>query len=199
MQKLDKVLQKLDENGKTLSRDRIQSTSNTSLSPQRKTDAQYLTPNATARPVDQAIQRPINTIAPNSDRNTNELITPGFRTAPDTILEWPVLKSRTNNESGFISDALFEESFIDSNPYLRPPIQHGHSRDLFKAVVEEERFPRLVDLYLTHVHIKNPIIDARIAKANALRMSEEGCRWDGSSCLVVWIGGLSFTFADAEI
>lgn len=185
MQKLDEVLQKLDKNAKTTSRELAQSISNTGQIPQQENAAQYLTPNTIASPVDQAIKQPAQVIVARSEGTTNELITPPFRTAPDTILEWPVLKSRTNYESGFISDALFEESFIDSNSNLSSSLEPKTSRNTPTAMVEEERFPRLVDLYLAHVHIKNPIIDARIARKSALRVSGEGCRWDGSSCLVV--------------
>lgn len=159
----------------------------------------YPTSNSGASSVDQGAMNKRR----DSVDNANELITPPFRTAPDTILEWPILRATHDYDSGYISDALFEQSFLHTNPYL----QDENEPELFRllataivqdeerpglvglhlagAAVDEEAVPRLVGIYLAKFHVISPVVDITLARTWAMRVSAEGCRWDGPTCLTV--------------
>ena len=49
----------------------------------------------------------------------------------------------------------------------------------------EDDIESLVDNFIAHVHIKNPILEIETLREQARRVVEEGPGWDGASCLVV--------------
>ena len=181
-EKLDKILEILREREKSSSR-KSEKILATLIHVRQQVDNgnRYSTPKTTTTTIDQEASG----TRIDSAESINELITPPFRTAPDTILEWPVLKAACDYESGYISDALFEQCFLNTNPYLEGENEQKSDTVSSAAFVDEEVIPRLVGLYLANVHIRSPVVDVKLARRWAIRVSTEGCRWDGPTCLTV--------------
>src|ERR1700721_4603871 len=51
--------------------------------------------------------------------------------------------------------------------------------------LEEGTVQNLVQLFLMHVHVKNPILEVETLRSYARQIDEDGPSWDGKSCLVV--------------
>lgn len=51
--------------------------------------------------------------------------------------------------------------------------------------IREDDAPALVEYFLQHVHIKNPILDGANLTSMARNVAEEGFKWDNTSCIVL--------------
>lgn len=94
-------------------------------------------------------------------------------TSADTVLSWPVFGSRC------FQNCLSDELFVAEYSVLEA------SETVHRTSYHEEEIPDLVDQFLRHVHIKNPILDPKQLRADARKLTEYGVRWDGTSCVVV--------------
>lgn len=143
---------------------------------------------ALAAPVNHA-RKPsqVPSAAPVSDASArknaeNELFTPAFCTAPDNVLKWPILREHHEYNERFISDALFEQHYINCCPRLKENAPHVSSPGLG---VDEGAIPRLVDQFLRNIHAETPIVDVEMIRWAAAQIAANGCGWTASSCLVV--------------
>lgn len=99
----------------------------------------------------------------------------------EDILEWPVFEGE------------YDRSRIESlifNPEGTPCSSNRVSSDAIRRWrpgrgIQEEDIPKLVDKFLTNVHIKNPILDPEDIKRKGRWILENGISWDARSCLVV--------------
>ena len=115
---------------------------------------------------------------------------PSSRTTADAVLLWPVFEGRY--PPNLLIDSLLKvefdaESDGEDEPCSRmpvPPRPSDGGKSLSSCNVEENVL-RLVDNFITHVHIKNPILDVGALKRYAKGVAEDGPGWDGKSCLVV--------------
>lgn len=122
---------------------------------------------------------PDDQMGQNSARN--ELFTPAFCTAPDAILRWQMLQDHFHHEPNYVSDALFEQQYIESASVGAD----GSQAPSITAPLDEAAAPRLVDQYLRNIHAENPFLDVAIIRAAAQRIATSSCDWTVLSCLVV--------------
>lgn len=110
----------------------------------------------------------------------DQLRIPTSQTTPDAILSWPIFDHRW--PASFNTDPVFEAELSDganAQPSTRTNVS-------FQACgINEEMIPNLVQNFLHYVHIKNPVVDADSIVWSARTVSEEGIKWDATSCLVV--------------
>ena len=107
------------------------------------------------------------------DLETDYLRIPSSRITPDATLRWPVFEGK------FSSEFLKDTSETPSEEGLQAG---GDVNDLSNVTPL-----KLVDDFLSYVHIKNPILDVNTLRGYARRVSEIGFEWNGPSCLVVSI------------
>jgi hypothetical protein len=112
---------------------------------------------------------------------------PSFRTTADAILLWPIFDGKYPPE--YLVDVLFESRSRDTDDecgieqdmitFNRPKVP------VSRPSYREDEVLDLVEQFLSHVHIKNPILDVETLRNYARRLVEEGPAWDGATCLVV--------------
>ncbi|APA13147.1 hypothetical protein sscle_10g079170 [Sclerotinia sclerotiorum 1980 UF-70] len=107
------------------------------------------------------------------------MLTPSARTSPDAVLDWPVFESQY--PTGFITRHLFDQNFFDDSR----PEESEHDVSQPSAFINEEAVPQLVEIFLTRVHTKSPILDPKTAREFGFKIALEGLQWDASSCLVL--------------
>ncbi|KAJ8114212.1 hypothetical protein OPT61_g3858 [Boeremia exigua] len=110
----------------------------------------------------------------------DQLRIPSSQTTPDAILAWPVFQHRW--PENLITDPLFEAELSDRE--TEEPLSHLDA-SLQVGSVNEEQVPALIQNFLRHVHIKNPVVDAEMLISHAHQISKEGVKWDAASCLVI--------------
>ena len=96
------------------------------------------------------------------------------------ILEWPIFEGR------FSTSELMTSYFDQGNDRT---VREGASAGT-KGIREEDA-PMLVEYFLQHVHIKNPILDPIKVVPTAKNVAEDGFKWDGTSCLILIICALA--------
>ena len=95
-------------------------------------------------------------------------------------LDWPIFK-------GTFSSADLSASFFAQDDGNQVRQRQGAG----STGIREEDAPMLVEYFLQHVHIKNPVLDPPSVIAMAKDVAEEGFKWDGTSCLILVICGLA--------
>ena len=123
----------------------------------------------------------------NGNSPFDSLKIPSSRITPDSTLVWPIFENRF--PTGFLQEAVFESagwgdgfgdtdcSFYGNATIKSPPTA--------TVPFQEEAVVKLVERFLSLVHIKNPILDENTLRRYARRAAEDGLSWDGPSCLVV--------------
>ena len=96
------------------------------------------------------------------------------------ILDWPILEGRFSSVQLMV--AYYDQ---DDHRQIREGPRPGSTR------ICEEDASKLVEYFLQHVHIKNPIFDPPKLNTMAKQVAEQGFRWDGISCLVLIICALA--------
>lgn len=199
LERLDQVLQKLDEKevesagtihriSQTLENLRSEQVSLTT------TAQESVTPSLAS--TWQALSTMGENVESEKDRKLQldeNMLTPSARTSPDAVLDWPVFESCY--VTGFITRELFDQNFIDDSRTDKS--EHDISQS--SAFINEEAVPQLVEVFLTRVHIKSPILDPNIAREFGFKIAHEGLRWDAPSCLVLImcaLGCISQPFGD---
>ena len=96
------------------------------------------------------------------------------------VLEWPVFE-------GKFSSTDLTTAYYDSGDdrLVREAASSGSKS------IRDEDAPLLVEYFLRHVHIKNPILDPNQVVSMAKDVAEDGFKWDGTSCLVLVICALA--------
>ena len=102
----------------------------------------------------------------------------------ETILSWSVFEgkfdSSTNLKALVISPTLSGEPFLaKSDPRLE------------RLDLDLETCTRLLQTFLEHVHIANPILDVPLVTDYLYQACVHGIGWDAPSCLVVWLSDSS--------
>ncbi len=119
-------------------------------------------------------------ISLSQEQDYDQLRIPSSQTTPDAILAWPIFMHRWPDN--FITDPLFDAELSDRQ--TEEAISHPNVRSQTSSV-DEGRIPALIQNFLRHVHIKNPVVDAEALNLHAHYVSKEGIQWDAESCLVV--------------
>lgn len=96
------------------------------------------------------------------------------------VLVWPVFGDKIVS-----SDLL--DAFYD--PSDDQKIREGGNSG--RKGIREDDTPALVEHFLQHVHIKNPILDSAHLISMARTVAEDGFKWDGVSCLVLVASALA--------
>ena len=84
-------------------------------------------------------------------------------------------------------DAMYDAEVDDwdhraGETMLRPSVSQTRAT----GVVDED-IPRLVQRFIEHVHLKNPVVDVDTLWLCVQRVAEEGIDWTPASCLVVCV------------
>ncbi|KAF2020421.1 hypothetical protein BU24DRAFT_338474 [Aaosphaeria arxii CBS 175.79] len=110
----------------------------------------------------------------------DQLRIPSRQTTPDAILAWPIFQHRWPDN--FTTDPLFDAELSDGETE-----DAGFRSNVSSPTgsINEEQIPALIQIFLRHVHSKNPVLDAESLSLQARHISEEGIKWDAVSCLVV--------------
>jgi hypothetical protein len=112
---------------------------------------------------------------------------PSSRTNADGILLWPIFEGRYPPE--YFVGILFETHSESSDEEFSSPPQKSSQRKpkatIGRPKFREDEVNELVEKFLSHVHIKNPILDVKTLRNYARGVVEDGPGWDGGSCLVV--------------
>ncbi|CAD6442645.1 5e7ae012-43b4-4d56-8d92-b6af33ec6736 [Sclerotinia trifoliorum] len=188
VERLDQVLQKLDERGdsaETLRR--ISQELGTFRSEQVSLKSKWQAPSTNGEVLESEKDHELQL-----DEN---MLTPSARTSPDAVLDWPVFES--HYPTGFITRYLFDQNFVDDSR----PEESEHDDFQPSALINEEAVPQLVEIFLTRVHTKSPILDPKTAREFGFKIALEGLRWDASSCLVLImcaLGCVSQPFSDSQ-
>jgi hypothetical protein len=128
-----------------------------------------------------------------NDPLTDSLKIPSSRIIPDSILAWPIFESRY--PASYLQDAVFEsagwgDGFTPAEMTSSADVTGVPSQKTSRPATmpfREEEVLKLVDRFLSLVHIKNPIVDEDALRSGARKVVEDGLSWDGQSCLVVSI------------
>jgi hypothetical protein len=180
VERLDQVLQKLEQNASHSSRsfDHVQTPGQIQLdSTAYRT---HIDPGISSQLPAASVTTPqINEDDLNMDEN---MMTPACRTSPDAVLDWP--KFEKQYPWGYITDSLFTEEFNGAR--ATTAIVEGRSGGpVTPASINEESVPRLVEAFLCRVHTKCPVLDVEVARNFARDVAQDGLRWNGESCLTV--------------
>lgn len=112
---------------------------------------------------------------------------PSSRTTADAILLWPIFEGRYPPEH--LIDTLFdtdsEESHDKCSSQSRNPSQGTAKPSIGRPTFREDKVKELMEGFIAHVHIKNPILDVETLRSYGRGVVEDGPGWDGGSCLVV--------------
>ena len=113
---------------------------------------------------------------------------PSSHTVPDDVLNWQIFGGRYPQR--YLQDAVFASKPPSQNEQRGTDeafqaSEHVHARRSPNYGFREEDIPKLIDRFLRHVHIKNPILDEEMLRQESDRVVEEGLGWDACSCLVV--------------
>ncbi|KAH7155913.1 hypothetical protein EDB81DRAFT_785776 [Dactylonectria macrodidyma] len=118
------------------------------------------------------------------DASYDHLHIPSSRTAPDSILQWPIFERRY--PKNYMVDEVFtcdmSDDDFDAEEMTKKsrcnPISSGNG-------IYEDEVLDLVQRFFDLVHIKNPVLDPDTVWSYARRVAEEGLGWDSPSCLVL--------------
>ena len=105
------------------------------------------------------------------------------------ILTWPIFESKVDH--AHLNTYFFEpQKTLASETSPSPSNLHdwpGLSCRTYHTGrgIREEDVPPFVQEFLEKVHIKNPILDPPILVEMTRRVTEEGFKWDESSCLIL--------------
>ncbi|KAH6684800.1 hypothetical protein B0J14DRAFT_527760 [Halenospora varia] len=99
------------------------------------------------------------------------------------VLSWPVFESRYDAH-------LNIKSLLRKVPLDR--ISQSTASDSYVSIsdLDSNAGVKLLDIFLQHVHVKNPILDEKRVRQIVHRVSLEGFGWDAESCLVLLIYAL---------
>ncbi|KAF7959439.1 hypothetical protein EAE96_001056 [Botrytis aclada] len=196
---LDQVLQKLDEkeaeSAETLHRisqalEKLRSEKFSLTS----TEYEYVTPSLTsAWQAPSTIGQSLESEKDHELQLDENMLTPSARTSPDAVLDWPVF------ESYYLKDVIIRELFDQEIVDDSRPDKSEHDVSQSSAFINEEVVPQLVEVFLTRVHIKSPVLDPKTAREFGFKIALEGLRWDAPSCLVLImcaLGCISQPFGD---
>lgn len=122
------------------------------------------------------------------ESNTTCLKIPTCRTSPNAILTWPIFNGRypRNHLNDCIFEAQYDETMAGQST-CGPLEPLGATTS---PSIDLEAIPKLVELFLTRVHIKNPVVDIRAVRDYARTVSRDGPAWDLASCLVLLVCAL---------
>ncbi|PVH70328.1 hypothetical protein DL98DRAFT_504778 [Cadophora sp. DSE1049] len=114
------------------------------------------------------------------------MLTPASQTSPDAVLDWPIFGNQF--QWGYITDSLFTEGMARSKPAI---VQKSSTSNFGStAAINEEAIPRLVEVFLSRVHTKCPVLDIELARNYARDVAQDGLRWTGPSCLTLIMSAL---------
>lgn len=107
----------------------------------------------------------------------------------DFLFETPGFPANINNCEAILNWPIFSDCAPRVEPLVLGPnnqyvVTEAHPIALSRGIQEEQIVP-LAEKFLTHVHIKNPILDISEFTRYVRDTAENGLRWDGPSCLVV--------------
>jgi hypothetical protein len=97
----------------------------------------------------------------------------------ETVLSWDVFRGRFDSQLDL--KALLKETELPTSP-LRSTV--GETIPLFNSL-ELGSCNRLLDSFLTRVHIANPILNVPLVRRFVHHACLHGIGWDAPSCLVV--------------
>lgn len=105
---------------------------------------------------------------------------PDFSTVTiETVLAWDVFRGRFDSQREL--KALLKEAELPPSPIISPV---GETIPLINSL-ELGSCNRLLDSFLTRVHIANPILDVELVRGYVNHACLHGVGWDAPSCLVV--------------
>lgn len=121
------------------------------------------------------------------------------------VLSWPIFEGRINEDDMYAR--FFEPDEPDdhgtflaqSTPSMPPTSQLIRGGSSLGRGVREEDVPGLIQRFLTHVHVKNPILDPSALRLMAREVSDEGFKWDEKSCLVLIACALAYLAEPFEL
>lgn len=103
----------------------------------------------------------------------------------EDLLEWPIFEGRFPRSE--VETLIFNPDLArDDSQGLSSTVEADPDRRLTRGCgIQEGDALRLIQRFLAHVHIKNPILDADDIQRLAKDVMEHGFKWDAPSCLVV--------------
>lgn len=102
----------------------------------------------------------------------------------EDILDWPIFEGKYDRSR--TESLIFNPRQSSDNEGSAPTINEDPVRTVLPGRgIREEDVPSLINVFLTNVHIKNPILNSDDIKGKGRWMSEHGFGWDAASCLVV--------------
>ncbi|PYH96482.1 hypothetical protein BO71DRAFT_448645 [Aspergillus ellipticus CBS 707.79] len=104
--------------------------------------------------------------------------TPGFPARShncEAILKWPIFRDRAPDVWSLV---------LENDESVLPAATQAHPIALGRGIQEEQIVP-LSETFLSHVHLKNPILEVSGFTQYVRDAAENGLRWDGPSCLVL--------------
>jgi hypothetical protein len=117
-----------------------------------------------------------------------------YRSSED-ILEWPIFENKYDRRS--IEALIFDPTLSSDDQeetITSPRVTDDTLREKFedprqsfsigRGIREEDVF-HLIEIFLSNVHVKNPILDADYLRDMAKVVVKEGFGWTAPSCLVV--------------
>ncbi|KAL3450803.1 hypothetical protein BJX65DRAFT_270142 [Aspergillus insuetus] len=108
---------------------------------------------------------------------------PSSFTSTDSVLAWPIFGNRFRR--GYLAEELFIAGHLSSQVLGHPFHVPSDYANLHRGGICEEDIPGLITKFLHLVHIKNPILDTKLIRRYASRVTENGLSWDAPSCLVL--------------
>jgi Fungal Zn(2)-Cys(6) binuclear cluster domain len=105
----------------------------------------------------------------------------------ETLLQWPIFENKypVPGPELLVFQAEVTEKLEEKPCLSRSP--NGNATQLLgsRRLIHEEDALRLAHKFLSHVHIKNPILDEHNLFDIAREVMEHGFGWDERSCLMV--------------
>jgi Fungal Zn(2)-Cys(6) binuclear cluster domain len=97
----------------------------------------------------------------------------------DSILKWPIFTQAAPHLEKELQTPIMEV-FAQADTTVTASNKGASMMNL-----ESEWINRLVENFLTHNHVKNPILDVDLLRSYARDFGETGPQWDEKSCLMV--------------
>lgn len=102
----------------------------------------------------------------------------------ESLLRWPIFNGIVSEEVARIESFLTDSDYKARQQDANAPTRHASQEQTGKGI-RDDAFVPLCRKFLTHVHPRNPVLDADELMRFARDAEEHGVKWDSESCLVV--------------
>ncbi|KAH8714585.1 hypothetical protein BGZ61DRAFT_349210 [Ilyonectria robusta] len=102
----------------------------------------------------------------------------------ESLLRWPIFNGIVSEEVARIESFLTDSDYKARQQDANAPTRHASQEQTGKGI-RDDAFVPLCRKFLTHVHPRNPVLDADELMRFARDAEEHGVKWDSESCLVL--------------